>query len=395
MSNREIAKLYSESVTKKRFETISSRFDENYVIQYRKSNETDFTTTEISDTQFQTIKRHIDTSDEAVATARKILSGASFSDGQINEVLSIVLRYDNPGKFFSMLQNKLTLDEFLEHPNDIVYYIAQKYGLDTRLVIDLLRFEPATKPSTGKGEPFMMIFIQGASKQGGAGDVNVNGTGFEVKGYNARLKGQKGFAGGDEIRKQWVSECTKLVNKAKIDIKIPNNTEFNIIKNSTGFLDSINEYLIQSGKITRMDILNAYVNVFNTMYPNHSGKPGLSVTNWIDTCLDDHGRMIHGEFMKHYFIYAVQYYTHIEDDFDYLLSIYTATGTAKSRMSWSFGKFNYISRQEIFNNPEAILDTFTMDSPPSFSPSAGPQGAAWALGPVVTAAQKGEIQSWV
>ena len=97
--------------------------------------------------------------------ARKILKNSSFSDGQINELLSLVLRYDNPGKFFSMLQNKLTLDEFLEHPNDIVYYIAKKYELDIRLVIDLLRFEPATKPSTGKGEPFMMIFIQGASKE--------------------------------------------------------------------------------------------------------------------------------------------------------------------------------------------------------------------------------------
>ena len=101
----------------------------------------------------------------------------------------------------------------------MISLIANKFGLDTNLVIDLLRFEPATKPSTGKGEVFMMTFIDGA-KKGSVGDVDINGVEYEVKGTNARIRGQRGFGAQTAGARAFLNGLKELIQKSGLKLDV-------------------------------------------------------------------------------------------------------------------------------------------------------------------------------
>jgi len=344
---------------------------EVYDVKFKKESDTEYTDLKVGDDQFTKAARYLKVNSDLINPGIDKLKETGLNDKQIKELLNVVYDYDEPEKFFNALNNQINADDFLNAPDgDVISLIANKFGLDTNLVIDLLRFEPATKPSTGKGEVFMMTFIDGA-KKGSVGDVDINGVEYEVKGTNARIRGQRGFGAQTAGARAFLNGLKQLIQKSglKLDVGTPN---FNIQVNSNGFIDQVANELVATGKVTKEDIAQLYANGLKEVYENADIENDL--LSWIRNDLDDNGNMTE-DFKRDYFLFALKYYAS-QENFSYLVTM----GTAPSP-KFLFGKMKFVSRDEIFDG--SILDRVQPDSYPSFLPGAGAQGGQFSIRPNV------------
>ena len=189
--------------------------EELYNVKYKKESEPEYNDIDVDDAQFKKAYRYLKTSDSGIKKAIESLQLSGLTAIQVKEVIEVVYRYDEPEKFFTALENKMPIEEFLSAPNNnIIDVVASKYGLDKGLVGELLRFAPTTQPVTGRGETFMILFVDGARK-GSVGDIEVNGTEYETKGSNARIRGQKGFGSPAAAKRAFQSGLTDLAEKSK------------------------------------------------------------------------------------------------------------------------------------------------------------------------------------
>lgn len=348
--------------------------EEMYNIKYKKEGESEYKNIDVHEDQFQKALRYIQTGPSTFKSAVESLQQSGLTSDQVQEILEVVYRYDNPHLFFNAIESKISIDEFLSAPgNDIIALITSRYNLEKKLVIDLLRFTPATQPVTGRGEIFIILFVNNARK-GRVGDIEVNGAEFETKGTSARIRGQKGFGTSTTAKRLFEAGITKLLQQSKISFDI-NNPNFNINVNSNGFIDQIANELVATGNVTKGDIALVYAKGLQGIYENADIETDLLA--WIEPSLTPNGNMM-GIFKINYFLFAFKYYAD-QENFDYLVSIGTSPSPQKL-----FGKFNFISSTEIKSLSPSILKKIIPDSFPSFEPSAGLQGAFFSIKPVIS-----------
>ena len=193
---------------------------ETYDVKFKREDETEYTDLKVDDESFKKAARYLKADKDLVSKGVNKLQQTGLTDQQIKQLLNTVYNYDDTERFFAVLNNQMSASEFFNAPNkDVIQLVVDRYGLDKDLVLDLLQFEPATKPSTGKGETFMMIFIDGA-KKGSVGDVDINGIEYEIKGSGARIRGQKGFGAQTTAARKFLSGITELIQKAGINLNI-------------------------------------------------------------------------------------------------------------------------------------------------------------------------------
>lgn len=359
-------------------ESYQQVISERYKVLYKKESDPDFSSVDVSDKQFnQAYKYFLVSDEEEISTIDKI-KASGLTEAQAKQILSVVLRYRDPNLFVAALNNKVPINEFLAMEN-VISGISEKYNLDTGLVQELLLFKPATTPSTGPGEAFILLFVEEATKGAAkedtkareAGDIKIGSTFYEIKGAGARIKGQKGFGSFTAVARSFTNSLQALIVKSGIPVTI-SNPNYNIQVNYNGFTDEIADDLIKTGKITKADIVNVYVNGFNEIYENAAPEV---LRKWVDESLDQNGRM-NQNFKENYFKFALKYYAE-QEDFGYMICIGTDPKT-----KYSLGGLTYLSKADILSgniNGKIAIGDF-----PSFATTAGQGGGVFAIKPGIT-----------
>lgn len=337
-----------------------------YNVKYKKQNESVYTCIDVKEEQFDKAIRYLKTDISLLNSTVLSLKKSGFSEIAVKQIIEIVYRYNNPTCFFNAIKNKLTVEEFLS-TKDILQLIVSKYNLQYDLVVDLLRYAPQTQPTTGRGEAFIILFVEGA-KKGKVGDIEINNEDFEIKGSDARIVGQRGFGDIHSAVKSFIKDIRDI--DYNIDF---NNANFSISVKKNGFIDSVAKKLTKLENISKNNIANIYVNGLSKIYINASDDDFLQ---WILPCLDNNGNIL-PNFKKQYFLFALKYYAQ-QENFSYLVSIGTSLNPKKR-----FGKMSVISANEIMNKSLSIFDKLSPDSYPSFLKSAGSQGPFFSIKPVV------------
>jgi len=391
LSNKPVPKKTEPIVEKKKtFKPLSEILNERYQVQFKKHTDPEFTQIEVSDAQFKQAFRHLQVAETQIDQYIQDITKTGLNDRQVKEILRLVFSHDNPSDFFNALQNKMTIEEYLQQ-KDIIGYTVNRYKLNRELVSDLLTFEPATKPSTGKGETFMMLFVQGARKGGTkeqegseSGDIVVGGVEYEIKGSNARIRGQRGYGSFDTARKTFELALQELINKAGLEIATTGQS-YNISALSNGYIDTVAPQLTQTGKVTKDEIVDVYVKGLNQIYNNASPD---QLKTWISQSINNDGKM-NTNFKDLYFKFALQYYAS-QEKFNYIIAIGTdpkavgrpvAAARGGGRVGARFGMQNFISREDIMSGN--IEGKIVPDSWPSFQPSAGQGGGVFSIKPVI------------
>jgi hypothetical protein len=341
---------------------------ERYNVLYKKESEPDYSQLSVTDSQFSQAFRYLQVTDEVVEEAKKQIKSLGLNDTAVKQILSLVLQHDKPGNFFNAIKNKMSPDEFFGGGN-VVDTVVNKYDLDRELVVNILNYQAATQPVTGKGEAIVMLFVEGARK-GAEGDVDINGVVYEIKGSDARLRGQKGFGTTTSAINTLKKGLTKLLAKSDINAEVPSN--FTIGKKDYGIINHYAPQLLATGKVTRADIIKLYTDGFKELYQNASDE---TIAGWLDRSINNDGTIIPGtgtgSFYINYFIFAIQYYASIET-FNYIVTLNTTKNP--------IGKVTYLSKDVITSgNEEEILKSIQPDGAPSITPGAGPQGAFFAI----------------
>ena len=344
------------------------KFVEKYTVQYKKDSDPKYSKLSVTDTQFNQAFRYLQVDDTVVEDAKKHIKELGFADISVKQIISTVLQYDNPGNFFNALKNKMSAADFFSSDN-ILNTIVQKYNLDQELVYNLINYQAATQPVTGKGEAIIILFVEGARK-GAVGDVDINKIVYEIKGSDARIRGQKGFGTTTSAISVLRAGLTKLCTKAGIHAEIGSN--FTIGKKDYGIINKYAPQLIATGKVNRDDIIRLYASGFKELYQN---TQDTNIIEWLNKCIQQDGTIVPGSeagsFFRTYFIFALQYYA-AQEEFNYIVLLNT---TAKP-----VGKIKYISKDTILGgNEDAILASIQPDGAPSITPGAGPQGAFFAV----------------
>jgi hypothetical protein len=384
LSRKPVPKKPEPIVEKKEtFKSLSQILNERYQIKFKKYDEPEYTEIEVSDAQFRQAFRHLQVAEDQIESAIQDLTKTGLTDKQVREILRLVFSHDNPSDFLNVLKNKITIEELLQQ-NDIVTYITNHYKLDRALVADLLMFEPVTKPSVGKGEAFMLLFVQDAKKGGTkelpgseSGDVIVNGVEYELKGTDARIRGQKGFGSYDTARENFENALQECIDKSGLQIST-SNQDYTIREQSNGYIDTVASQLMQTGKVNQDDIINVYVRGFKQIYLNASPE---QIKNWVAQGIDNSGRM-NANFKTLYFKFALQYYA-TQEKFNFMVLIGTdpsavgRRGKGGVRIGARFGYQKVISFEDIMSgNIEGKIEP---SSWPSFRPRAGQGGGVFGV----------------
>lgn len=342
---------------------------EKYLVKYKRDSDKSFNELTVDDNQFLQAFKYMQVNEEAVTAALKKINSTGMDARAGQQILNIVMKYDNPINFFEALQEPMNVKEFLAC-GDVITHAVNKYKLEPKLVIELLQYQPATQPVTGKVEAFMCLFVEGARK-GTKGDIFVNGKQFEVKGSGARIRGQAGFGSGAAAVRTFDMELQRLCRKAKLEFPLE-HTDYTISPNLPGFIDELAPGLVSTGKVYKDDIVNVYANGFKEVYERADIQ---DIKAWVRRCIDTSGVM-NTDFYPEYFHFALKYYIQRED-FDFLVLVETGDGT-KSR----FGKINYISKKDILTNT-GVTTKVIWKSWPSLRPNSSPQDSFFAIQPVV------------
>lgn len=124
-----------------------------------------------------------------------------FSEGDWTKIEKMVQKLDSKSieSFIKYVKKPVTVDYFtkMSKSTDVVASMSKDFGLDKNVTATLFNTagEMKSGKGVGKGELFLGFMVDGATNAS-TGDVNVNGTPFEVKGLDARLNTQNGFGLG-------------------------------------------------------------------------------------------------------------------------------------------------------------------------------------------------------
>ena len=346
--------------------------EELYNVKYKKESQPEYTDLNVDSEQFEKAYRYLNTPGSSIKKVIESLQLSGLTAIQVKEVVEVVYRYDEPDKFFAALENKMPMEKFLSAPsNNIIDLVSSKYDLDKDLVGDLLMFAPTTQPVTGRCETFIILFVEGARKGRGGGDIEIGKTQYEIKGSGARLKGQKGFGSQPAALRTFTNGVQQLITKSGLQLDF-NNPDFDVLVKTNGFIDQIANELVATGNVTKQDIAQLYANGYAELYTNADNQADL--LSWIEPNLDENGN-IGDKFRDAYFLFAAKYYAD-QEDFNYILFI----GTERIQKPRDFGKLQYISVADVKNKSTSIFSK-VLKGYPSVKPNAGPQGSFFSVKP--------------
>jgi len=235
-----------------------------------------------------------DVSDEKLTKLKNVISKTEIKDKTLPE--QIVKISNLPAQAVNEIMTHL--EEYPEEQvNKITDYIKNRSinlkDLDNKNVFDV--FEEAgvprdfskylygyqlkqTSPNVGKGEAFFSLMLRGARKAMGGkktdaetGDVRIGGEEVEIKGQDARLKGQKGFGSPENVAKFWSESLKKAsANLPDINSKIPlpSSNDWNF-KEGGYALDTLGQELIQpsQGTFNLEDLKTLWKKGLSLLYP--------------------------------------------------------------------------------------------------------------------------------
>jgi hypothetical protein len=360
--------------------------EEMYNIKYKKEGESEYKNIDVHEDQFRKALRYIQTGPSTFKSVIESLQESGLSKGQIKEVIEIVYRYDDPHLFFDAVLNKMPLNDFLSAPNnDLITLITGRYNLEKDLVVDLLSYLPGHMPQFGRGEIFIILFVDNARKATRGGDIDVNGLQLEIKGSGARIVGTKGFGQSPVAKDIFTQELTRIIEKVKdkkdsiigilntIDM---NNLNFDINVKSNGIIDRIAPALISTGKVTVDDIAHMYAKGLKGIYREADIESDL--LSWIVPSLTSQGTL-NSNFRNNYFLFAAKYYAD-QEDFNYLISI----GVSPKDSKRLHGKFNFVSVEELKSMSPTVLQKIEPVKRPSFEGEGKLNDAIFAIRPVIS-----------
>ena len=134
-----------------------------YNVKYKKEDDKEYTEVNVDADQFAKASRYLKTDATSFNDVIETFKKSGIEEQATKQILEIVYRYDNPEKFFKAMGNKMSIEEFTS-TKDIIKSVYEKYDLQLELIIDLLRYAPPTQPVTGRGETFIILFVEGAKK---------------------------------------------------------------------------------------------------------------------------------------------------------------------------------------------------------------------------------------
>lgn len=156
-----------------------------------------------------------------------------FSEGDWSDIEKLIQSLDAKSMeyFTEYIKNPAKIDYFtaIESPTNITDKLAKDFGLNKKVTSLLFNTSGRMKSGkgVGKGELFLGLMIDGATNAS-RGDVNVNGSSFEVKGLDARLNSQNGFGLGSSAMINFFDEFERDNEFNQYAIEFCSKSEENI-----------------------------------------------------------------------------------------------------------------------------------------------------------------------
>ena len=171
-----------------------------------------------------------------------------FSEGDWSEIEKVVQKLDAKSidYFVQYIKNPVKIDYFkkMTETTNVVSQMEKDFNLPKEVTSKIFDMSGKMKAGkgVGKGELFLGFMVDGATNAA-TGDVNADGVPYEVKGKEARLNTQNGFANGSQAMKAFFKALGNL-GKGKEKAKYSQlATEFG----NTG-KDNIRSYNFFKGK---------------------------------------------------------------------------------------------------------------------------------------------------
>ena len=306
---------------------------------------------------------NIDTlSSELVEKEMTNIMGSDAS--HVDDILDIVMRpgTDQP-KFAAYMQNRtIPYTTFMGDAKSLVDAFKDT-GLSTTAIERLAMYKWPSMPAIGPIEVLLALLLKDGERPTGkeAGDLRVAGSPFEVKGFSARLKGQKGFGSPSGVRKAFISAYNNLVE----DIAPPDQSAWGSGR-WLSTLESLNKEVIS--QFDYESAISAMQSGFMAAYANIT----VNDLDWIKNYVGNDGTIDRGGFIRRLAETAFDYYVSVED-----IDIFTVTNATLAKGGPAIAK----SKVLMFRPSEfpKYLGSQIGIVMPSYADSAGPQGVAFGL----------------
>jgi len=306
---------------------------------------------------------NIDTlSSEVVEKEMTTIMGSDAS--HVDDILDIVMKpgTDQP-KFAAYMQNRtIPYTTFVGNAKSLIDAFKDT-GLSAKSIEQLAMYKWPSMPAIGPIEVLLAVLLKDGERPTGgqSGDLRVAGKPFEVKGFSARLKGQKGFGSPSGVRKAFISAYNNLSEGIA-----PTEQSAWTSGQWLSTLESLNQQVIPDSGYEMA--ISAMQSGFLAAYSNMS----LNDLDWIQNYVGKNGTIDRGGFIRRLAEAAFEYYTSVED-----IEIFTVTNATLAKGGPAIAN----SKVLMFRPSEfpKYLGSQIGIVLPSYSDSAGPQGVAFGL----------------
>lgn len=337
-------------------------------------------------------------SEETTASIEKSLEVILGSDAQrADEIIDIVLDgQTDQVQFAAYLNNRSITATAFSSPTSMLNVFKQT-GLSPSAIERLSMYRWPSTPVIGGAEVLLAVLLKNGARpaSGQAGDLIVGNQIFEVKGRNARLKGQNGYGSPKAARDGWKQgylEISKeyqnisLSGGAKagndyLNIQLPNSPSEYGSDQSKGWISILEnanrqyiEFLkdIESIEVLKQKLAFAIGSGFAAVYDNMAATDFA----WVADMIDDDGKISRREFYKQFAILSFEYYINsVTEKPDMFVITNMTEGTKKPKLE-NANILIFPSTREGF--AKHVLTDIGI-SLPSFSDSAGVQGTTIGL----------------
>jgi hypothetical protein len=212
---------------------------------------------DVSDEKLTKLKDVIDRTEIKDKTLpEQIVKISNLPAQAVSEIIAHLEGYpeEQVNKITEYIRNRSINLKDLDNKN--VFDVFKRVGIPENFSKYLYGYQlKQTGPSVGKGEAFFSLMLRGARKAMGGkkadaetGDVRIGGEEVEIKGQDARLKGQKGFGSPESVAKFWSESLKKAsANIPDINKRIPSPTSYDWNFKEGGYaLDKFGQELIRT-----------------------------------------------------------------------------------------------------------------------------------------------------
>ena len=351
--------------------TFKQFFEAEDNLHHLRVNDTPFTKSiPISDDDYRQIKHLLADKviiDEAIQT---IAAQSNLSEDHTAQLLQIILSQDDFETAITYLLNReksgMTKEQLIADGN--IFTAFSKIGYSENTVQRLYEFRFHAQPVMGKGELLLSMLIKGC-KKADKGDIAIDNKVYDVKGVNARLRGQRGFSDGASATRVWADWFNTINQERNLNLKdtsygeVPpaGGNEYNIKLKKAGYLLSTGSQLLVNYTISKEEFSSIIKQGLRAVYPLLSDVELTFVDDFVNNVAVKKvfSSGIYEQFLSSYLYSLLLYYLRIEDLED--------TGI------FAFGSSGQV---RFFNkHTKNVFDLIKID-PPGFGSRSGPQGSA-------------------